>query len=91
MQRAERHLRICNRRGLHKRASDRFVQVAERFRSRITVYRDGIEADGGSILDLLMLAAPLGSRIRVRAEGPDAEAAVTALAELVADRFGESD
>ena len=88
---AERRLSIPNRRGLHARASARFTEMAERFESSVTVSRDGFDADGGSILDLLMLAAPMGSSIQIRAEGPDAEDAVTALAALVDDGFGESD
>ncbi len=87
---AERCLKIPNRKGLHARASARFTEVAERFESTVTVSRDGIDADGRSILDLLLLAAPMGSSIRVCAKGPDAETAVAALAELVEDGFGES-
>ena len=87
---AERCLKIPYRKGLHARASARFTEVAERFESTVTVSRDGIDADGRSILDLLLLAAPMGSSIRVCAKGPDAETAVAALAELVEDGFGES-
>ena len=88
---AERRLEIPNRKGLHARASARFTEVSERFESLVTVSRDGIEADGRSILDLLLLAAPQGSFIHVRAEGPDAEDAVSALTRLVQGGFGESD
>lgn len=88
---AERRLEIQNRKGLHARASARFTEVTERFESQVTVSRDGIDADGRSILDLLLLAAPQGSFILVRAEGSDAEDAVMALARLVQGGFGESD
>ena len=88
---AERRLEIPNRKGLHARASARFTEVTERFESQVTVSRDGIDADGRSILDLLLLAAPQGSFILVRAEGADAEDAVMALARLVQSGFGESD
>ena len=88
---AERSLLIPNRKGLHARASARFTEVSERFESLVTVSRDGIEADGRSILDLLLLAAPQGSFIHVRAEGPDAEDAIAALTRLVQGGFGESD
>ena len=87
----ERHLAIPNRRGLHARASARFTEVAEQFNSSITVSRDGIEADGRSILDLLLLAAPKGSVIQIRAEGSDAVQAIAALTNLVEAGFGESD
>ena len=84
-------LRIRNRKGLHARASARLTEVAEEFESSVFVSRDGFEADGRSILDLLMLAASRGSSIQVRAEGADAEAAVAAIAALVESGFGETD
>ncbi len=88
---AERPLTIRNRKGLHARASARLTEVAERFESTVTVSRDGFDADAGSILDLLMLAAAKGSRIQVRAVGPDAVDALAAVAALVESGFGESD
>ena len=84
-----RDLVIANKRGLHARAAARFVQCAERFRAEVTVTKDSTTVGGTSIMGLMMLAAAPGSTIRVEAEGPDAEAALAALAELVASRFGE--
>jgi phosphocarrier protein len=84
-----REVEICNKLGLHARAAARFVHTASRFRSQIHLERDGQEVDGKSILGLLLLAATQGSRLRIVARGEDAEDAVAALADLVADRFGE--
>lgn len=86
-----RTLKIVNSRGLHARASARFVQCAENFDAAITVSRDGQTVTGTSIMGLMMLAATPGTCIFVNAEGPQAEDALTALAELVADGFGEAD
>jgi phosphocarrier protein len=82
---------IVNKRGLHARASARFVQCAERFDAAITVSKDNTTVGGTSIMGLMMLAAAPGSEIRVTAEGPDAVAALAALTELVASRFGEEE
>jgi phosphocarrier protein len=84
-------LMIVNKRGLHARASARFVQCAERFDAAITVSKDNTTVGGTSIMGLMMLAAAPGSEIRVTAEGPDAVAALAALTELVASRFGEEE
>ena len=84
-----RTLDIINRKGLHARASAKFVQLAESFASELTITRDGMSVGGQSIMGLMMLAAGQGSTIDVQAEGEDAEAAMTAIAALVADRFGE--
>jgi phosphocarrier protein HPr len=86
---ASRELAIVNQRGLHARASAKFVQVAGRFEATIEVEKDGIVVGGTSIMGLMMLAASPGCCITVKADGPDAEAAVAALADLVAARFGE--
>lgn len=80
---------IVNRRGLHARASAKFVQCAERFSARITVEREGQKVGGTSIMGLMMLAAAPGTFIRITAEGADAEAALSALKRLIEDRFGE--
>ncbi len=82
-------LLIVNKRGLHARAAARFVQCAERFDATITVSKDQTTVGGTSIMGLMMLAAAPGSEIHVTAEGREAEAALAALAALVADRFGE--
>lgn len=84
-----RDLTIVNKRGLHARAAARFVQTAERFDAEITVTRDSTTVGGTSIMGLMMLAASPGSVIRITADGPDAEAALDALADLVAGMFGE--
>jgi phosphocarrier protein HPr len=82
-------LAIINQRGLHARASRKFAETSLRFTARITVRHDGDEADGCSIMDLMMLGAGIGSEIDVEAEGDDAISAVAALTALVEDRFGE--
>lgn len=86
-----RELAIINQRGLHARASAKFVKCAETFAAEIEVSRDGQTVPGTSIMGLMMLAAHIGTSITVRAEGPDAEAALDALAELVGAKFGEDD
>lgn len=84
-----RELEILNSRGLHARASAKFVKCAEQFDAEVTVSRDGNSVPGTSIMGLMMLAAQMGSTILVEARGPDARPAIDALAQLVADRFGE--
>jgi phosphocarrier protein len=84
-----RRLPIVNRKGLHARASARFVETVERFDARASVSKDGMTVDGRSIMGLLMLAAAQGSAIEVETRGPEAGALMQALAALVADRFGE--
>ncbi|WBQ10208.1 HPr family phosphocarrier protein [Hyphomonadaceae bacterium ML37] len=85
----ERTVTICNPRGLHARASAKFVAEAAPFDAQVTVVREGDEVAADSIMELLMLAAGPGSQITIRAEGAEAEAAVTALAGLVESGFGE--
>lgn len=84
-------LLITNKRGLHARAAARFVKCAERFDAEITVSKDQTTVGATSIMGLMMLAAAPGSFIRVCAQGPDAASALAALAELVAERFGEGE
>jgi phosphocarrier protein len=85
----EAEIDVANRLGLHARAAARFVELAGRFRSRVTVACAERVADGKSILGLLTLAAPRGARIRLCAEGEDEARAVEELVALVRDRFGE--
>ena len=85
----ERELAIVNARGLHARASAKFVKCAESFDAQVTVSRDGQSVPGTSIMGLMMLAAAQGTSIIVSVQGPQAEEAMAALAQLVADRFGE--
>lgn len=82
-------LEIVNEKGLHARASAKFVDVVERHDAAATVARDGLEAAGDSIMGLLMLAASRGSTIEVETTGAQADALMDALRALVADRFGE--
>ena len=86
-----RDLPIVNRRGLHARASAKFVQCADSFDAQITVSKDQNTVGGTSIMGLMMLAAGIGSSIHVTAEGPQAAEALDAIARLVADRFGEEE
>ena len=84
-----RSLSIINDRGLHARASARFVATVEAFDADAAVRRDGMDVSGDSIMGLLMLAAAKGSEIEVETTGPQAAALLDALTALVADRFGE--
>jgi phosphocarrier protein len=84
-----RELTIVNEKGLHARASARFVEVVEAHEARATVARDGMRVSGDSIMGLLMLGAARGSTITVETEGPQAAELADALAALVANRFGE--
>ncbi|AJY45379.1 HPr family phosphocarrier protein [Martelella endophytica] len=89
MDKVSRDLVIVNRRGLHARASAKFVQTVERFSATVTVTKDGMSVGGTSIMGLMMLAAGINSTINVCATGAEAEAALSAIEALVADRFGE--
>ena len=80
---------ICNARGLHARASAKFVKLASTFDAEVKVSRDGQSVDARSIMGLMMLAAGPGCEIEISAEGQEAEQAVTALVELVEGRFDE--
>jgi phosphocarrier protein len=84
-----RTVEIVNERGLHARASAKFVKLAGSFDADVTVSRDGHTVDARSIMGLMMLAAGPGCCIDIVAEGAEAQAAVEALAELVAARFDE--
>lgn len=84
-----RSLEIVNKRGLHARASAKFVQLVEGFDADIRVEKDGTSVGGTSIMGLMMLAASPGCCITVSAAGPDAAKALDAIERLVADRFGE--
>lgn len=84
-----RQLMIVNKRGLHARASAKFVQLVSGFDAAVEVEKDGVTVGGTSIMGLMMLAASPGCAISITASGTDAEAVVAALEELVADRFGE--
>lgn len=86
-----RELPIVNRKGLHARATAKFVQTVDRFDATVTVTRCGETVGGRSIMGLLTLAAARGTTITVAASGPQADEVLDALAALVADRFGEEE
>jgi phosphocarrier protein HPr len=86
-----RELPIVNRRGLHARASAKFVQTVERFNAEVTVTRCGETVGGRSIMGLLTLGAAQGTTITVTAKGEDATACLQAIDNLLADRFGEGE
>ena len=80
---------VVNELGMHARAAAKFVQLATRFQARVRVLRHGREIDGKSIMGILLLAAPRGSRVTIAADGADEEDAVAALVALVESGFGE--
>lgn len=80
---------ICNRKGLHARASAKFVKCAEEFDAEVRVTRDGQSVGGTSIMGLMMLAAGPGTSILIETDGPEASPALAALVALVQDGFGE--
>ncbi len=84
-----RELAITNKRGLHARASAKFVQLVEKFEAEVWVTRGSETVGGTSIMGLMMLSAAPGTTILVSARGPEAQAALDAIAALVADKFNE--
>ena len=80
---------MINKRGLHARASAKFVKLASDFEAEVTVTRDGQTVDARSIMGLMMLGAGPGSMLELKADGPQAEAALDALCQLVQARFDE--
>ena len=86
-----RTLTICNKKGLHARASAKFVQTVEKFDADVRVTRGHETVGGTSIMGLMMLAAAPGTSITVSATGPQATAAADALEALISSRFGEAD
>jgi phosphocarrier protein len=88
---ARRTADIVNKRGLHARASAKFVKLATEFDAEVRVSRDGQTVDARSIMGLMMLAAGPGCCIEIEAEGPEADAAVDALADLVSRKFDEDE
>ena len=81
---------VVNQLGMHARAAAKFVHLATRFEARVKVARDAREMDGKSIMGILLLAAARGTTITISADGADEQAAVNALADLVATGFGEA-
>jgi phosphocarrier protein HPr len=86
-----REVPVINKRGLHARASAKFVQMVERFNAEVWVTRNGETVGGTSIMGLMMLAAGIGTSVTISAVGPQAQEAVDALTELMATKFGEED
>jgi phosphocarrier protein HPr len=86
-----REIPVINKRGLHARASAKFVQLVEKFSADVKVSRNGEVVGGNSIMGLMMLAAGIGTTINVSATGPDAADAVEAIAQLMGNKFGEEE
>jgi phosphocarrier protein len=86
---AERTVRVVNKNGVHARPAAEIVKCSARFKSEITLSRDDLEVNGKSIMGVMMLAAEHGASLTLRAHGPDEDAAVEALAQLIAGGFGE--
>jgi len=82
---------IINRLGMHARASAKFVTLASQFKSDVTLGRGGQQANGKSIMGIMMLAAGKGAAVDLTVDGEDEDAALAALCELIADRFGEDE
>jgi phosphocarrier protein HPr len=85
-----REVRITNRLGLHARAAAKIVKLAARFHCRVWVVFEGRRANARSMLAVMMLAASMGSTIRLETSGPDEALAMTAMFRLISDRFGET-
>jgi phosphocarrier protein len=85
----EREITIMNKLGLHARPAAQLVQTASKFESEIKLKRKNLEVNAKSIMGVMMLAAELGSRITITAEGPDEREAVEAVAKVIQSRFGE--
>jgi phosphocarrier protein HPr len=86
----ERRVTVVNAHGIHARPAAEIVKMAAKFTCEIKLEKDGLEVNGKSIMGVMMLAAECGSEVIIRAEGDDAEAAIIALADLIAAKFGES-
>jgi phosphocarrier protein len=87
---AERTVQIVNKNGLHARPAAEIVKLAAKYQSELVVARDDMEVNGKSIMGVMMLAAECGSTLTLRADGPDADQALDALASLIGNKFGES-
>ncbi len=87
---AERLVAVVNQSGIHARPSAEIVKTAAKFKSALVLSHDGLDVNGKSIMGVMMLAAPCGSTVLVRADGEDAEPLVAAIAELFAAKFGEA-
>jgi phosphocarrier protein len=86
----QREVKILNKLGIHARPAAEIVKAAGKFKSNITIIRDDLEVNAKSIMGVMMLAAEFGASVTLRAVGEDAEAALDALAAVIAAKFGES-
>jgi len=94
MPKASRDIVVSNKLGLHARPAMQFVDVANQFKSQVMVHKGGeepAEADGKSVMQMIILAATEGTPLKIDAQGDDAETAVNALAQLFEDKFGEGE
>ena len=80
---------IINELGMHARAATKLVQTASRFNAEVQIEKDGHVANAKSVMGVLLLCGHRGSRVKISAQGEEAESAVKAIGELIADRFGE--
>lgn len=87
----EENVTIINRLGLHARAAGKFVNLAKTFSSQVALSKNEEEVDGKSIMAVMLLAAPIGTEIRMKVTGSDEDDAAEALVDLINDRFGEED
>jgi len=87
----EKNLKIINRLGLHARAASMFVKIAEKYKCKVEMEKEGVRVNAKSIMGILMLAAPMGSEIKIVTNGPDESACLEELASLVNNRFGEGE
>ena len=85
----EQEFVVCNRRGMHARAAAQIAKLASQFQCEVWLMKDGVRVNGKSIIDVLTLASPHGSKVVVTSEGPDAGAAMQALEHLFKNKFGE--
>ena len=89
MTRASKEVKIINALGLHARPASKFVQLAGKFRCKISVRKGTQVINGKSVMGMMMLAAAKGSKVTIEAEGDDAEEAIEALENLIKEKFGE--
>ncbi|MCD6454577.1 MAG: HPr family phosphocarrier protein [Candidatus Aminicenantes bacterium] len=87
----EKEVVLTNRLGMHARAATKLVQVAQKYRSNIVIEANGMEADAKSILGLLTLAAPVGTKLKIKADGEDEKEAIEEIVALIEDKFGEGE
>jgi phosphocarrier protein HPr len=87
----QQELKITNKLGMHARAASVFVKIAERFKCKVEMEKDGIRVNAKSIMGILMLAAPFGTTVTIFTDGTDEEPCIKALSDLIINKFGEGD